>query len=148
MDPLQRFLAYAADFEKTYLDDDWTRLVDYFAPDAVYRVEGIPTGCEIRGRDAILAGIRRCLDGFDRRFDRRALVPSGAPTVDGSSVTIQGRLVYEKAGLPTLELEASETAELDAEGRIVVLRDHYPDGQDEALAWLERHGAGFDPSYE
>ncbi|HME70466.1 MAG TPA: hypothetical protein VKM54_11450, partial [Myxococcota bacterium] len=37
---LQRFVEYAQAFEKTYVDDDWTRLEPYFAPDAVYRVVG------------------------------------------------------------------------------------------------------------
>lgn len=147
MDPLQRFLAYAADFEKTFADDDWTRLEDYFAPGAVYSVEGIPQACEIEGRDAILRAIKKSLDGFDRRFDRRALVPEGPPEVEGRRVTIRGTLRYEKEGLPNLELKASETAELDEEGRIVRLADAYPADQGEAFAWLARHGGGFDPSY-
>src|SRR4030095_10724846 len=37
---LQRFGESAQAFEKTYVDDDWTRLEPYFAPDAVYRVGG------------------------------------------------------------------------------------------------------------
>ncbi len=44
MDPLQRFAAYAADFEKTYQDDDWKRLEGYFAEDAVYEVMGAARG--------------------------------------------------------------------------------------------------------
>jgi len=40
MDPLSRFMAYFQDFELTYRDDDWSRLEQYFAPDAVYRIRG------------------------------------------------------------------------------------------------------------
>ena len=39
MDTLSRFMEYAADFEKTLGDDDWTRLRRYFADDAVYEVK-------------------------------------------------------------------------------------------------------------
>jgi len=31
-----RFIAYALDFERTYQDDDWSRLEPYFAEDVVY----------------------------------------------------------------------------------------------------------------
>jgi len=35
----ERFMAYAADFEKTLAGDDWSRLAPYFSEDAVYRIE-------------------------------------------------------------------------------------------------------------
>jgi hypothetical protein len=35
-DLTQRFEAYAADFELTFVDDDWSRLEQYFTDDAVY----------------------------------------------------------------------------------------------------------------
>src|SRR6185369_3077312 len=38
MGPMNRFFEYAQDFEKTYVDDDWSRLARYFHPDAVYEV--------------------------------------------------------------------------------------------------------------
>ena len=40
MTNLECFAAYAADFEKTFKDDDWSRLERYFAPDATYQVKG------------------------------------------------------------------------------------------------------------
>jgi hypothetical protein len=56
MSIVQRFMAYAADFEKTLADDDWSRLARYFSPDAVYRVESSLFGCELTGHDAIFSG--------------------------------------------------------------------------------------------
>ncbi len=147
MDALQRFMAYAADFEKTFDDDDWSRLEPYFAEDAVYVVEGIPQACRLEGRDAILRGIRKSLDGFDRRFDGRVIEPDGPPEVEGRRVVLRGAVHYDTPGLPRLSLRMQESAELDDAGRIVELRDTYPEGQDEALAWLAEHGAGLDPSY-
>src|SRR5688572_7105692 len=67
-----RFFAYAQAFEQTFADDDWSRLAQYFEPDAVYEVRNVPFACRIEGRDAIFRGIKKSLDNFDRRFaDRR-----------------------------------------------------------------------------
>ena len=51
---VERFLAYATDFEKTLADDDWSRLRQYFSEDAVYRVESDLFGCELSGPTASL----------------------------------------------------------------------------------------------
>ena len=147
MDPLQRFSAYALDFEKTFEDDDWARLEGYFAADATYTVTGTPFDCEVSGRDAIFRAIKKSIDGFDRRFDKREIVPDGPPVVDDNRVTFSGKGHYEKEGVDSLTIELSETAELDEEGRIVRLTDVYPDGQDEMLSWIERYSEDFDPSY-
>ncbi len=147
MDPLQRFAAYAADFEKTFEDDDWTRLEGYFAEDATYTVTGTPFDCTVRGRDAIFRAIKKSIDGFDRRFDKREIVPDGPPVVAGNRVTFSGTGHYEKEGVDALTIQLRETVELNEAGRIVSLVDVYPDGQDEMLSWLESHSADFDPSY-
>jgi len=147
MDPLQRFAAYAADFEKTFEDDDWTRLEVYFAEDATYTVTGTPFDCTIQGRDAIFRAIKKSIDGFDRRFDKRDLVPNGPPVVNGNRVTFSGTGHYEKEGVDALTIQLSETAVLDEAGLIVSLEDSYPKGQDDMLGWLERYSADFDPSY-
>src|SRR5678816_3177764 len=39
MNIMEQFITYAGDFEKTFGDDDWTRLRRYFADDAVYEVK-------------------------------------------------------------------------------------------------------------
>jgi hypothetical protein len=146
MDVLQRFAAYAADFEKTFRDDDWTRLEPYFAEEAVYTIEGVPFACEVRGREAIFRAIKKSLDGFDRRMDKREIGPGGAPEVEGRRISVSGSVRYEKEDLEPVSIRLMETAELDEAGRIVRLHDVYPDGQDAALAWIDRHKE-FDPSY-
>ena len=57
MSIIARFVAYAADFEKTLADDDWSRLAQYFSDDAIYRVESDLFGCELTGQEGIFAGI-------------------------------------------------------------------------------------------
>ena len=86
MDTLQSFLAYAADFEKTFEDDDWSRLMGYFADDAVYRVESEIMGCELVGPEAILGGMNLGLESQYRALalevkSRRKTM--GTPTSGG-----------------------------------------------------------------
>jgi hypothetical protein len=81
MNPLQRFLEYAAAFELSYADDDWTRLEPFFAPDAIYRVTGSNAwDCEVKGCKALLAAMRKFVDefdrlGFERIFNRKGMKP-------------------------------------------------------------------------
>ena len=147
MTDLERFLAYFQDFEKTYLDDDWGRLEPYFAPDAVYRVEGAGSiDCELRGRDALLSGIRKFLDGFDRRCERE-IVPNGAPVVDGPFVRVRGTVLYTRGDSEQVRLEIEEEAEY-RDGVIAVLTDRYAPGTWAAFeAWAEHFAADLDPSY-
>ena len=86
---LDRFLAYAQDFELTYVDDEWSRLEQYFTPDATYEVTGV-TPCLLIGRAAIFRGIKKSLDGFDRKFTGRHVEVEGAPKVEGDTVMSTG----------------------------------------------------------
>ncbi len=147
MDPLQTFGEYAADFEKTFADDDWQRLERYFDPNARYVVTGSPFDCELQGRDAVLAGIKRALDGFDRRFDERAIEPAGPPTADGNQVSIAATVRYQGQGLEPLAFSLSETAEFNDAGVIVRLQDDYDPGQEHVHQWFAAH-PDFDPSYQ
>lgn len=68
---LKVFMDYAAAFEQTYVDDDWSRLVPFFSEDARYEVRGGPLACEISGRETIFAGLKRSIDGFNRRWVKK-----------------------------------------------------------------------------
>ena len=147
MDILERFLAYAGDFERTLLDDDWTRLAPYFADDAVYEVDGGDRRWRMEGATAILAGLRKSLDGFDRRFDSRDAVPNGPPTIGADTLRLDWTVTYHKAGVPDFVL-AGKSAARYRDGRIVELRDAFAPGTVEAMAaWHERTGIALDPSY-
>jgi hypothetical protein len=146
--PLQIFGAYAAAFEETYKDDDWKRLEPFFAADAVYSVVNLgPVTCSIRGRDAILAGLRKSIDGFDRRFDSRAVEILTGPEEDGSNVRAGWRVTYTCPGHPNAVISAYSVARV-ADGRIVELFDVYDAGVTESFGeWLRATGVTVDPSY-
>lgn len=131
----ESYLAYADAFEESYLDDDWSRIEQYFTENAVY--EGEP---DAEGRDAVLAKLKEGVDGFDRKMDSRT-PDFQAPTVDGNVVTVQWAVVYTKTGAPDLELRGSETAIFEGD-RIARLRDDFdPDAQKNMGEWMAKHGS-------
>ena len=143
----ERFYAYAMAFEETYDDDDWTRVAPFFAEDAVYEVRNSALACRIEGRDAILRGLKKSLDGFDRRFGKRALDVTSGPDVQGDEVGIGWTATYHVADAPPLVLRGRSTARL-RDGRIVELVDEYPDGMDaEVGAWIAAHAPDVSPAY-
>jgi len=145
---MQQFGDYAADFEKTFADDDWERISDRFHPEISYIVTGSPYDCELKGRDAVLSGLKKALDGFDRRFENREISANGEPNVEPGKVAFHAHCLYEKSGLPTLTFVLTETVELNNEGLITHIHDDYPDGQDHVSEWLDSNKAEFDPRYE
>src|SRR5262245_48935212 len=147
MEILQSFMAYASDFERTFVDDDWTRLRQYFAPEAVYEVKAPSFGCRLVGPQAIFAGIKKSLDGFDRRFAQRDMEVTSGPDVAGEEIRIAWKVVYRRDGVPPFVLRGESTARY-ADGRIVYLADSYgPDVEAEFAAWQRQTGLSLDPSY-
>src|SRR5262245_65957090 len=91
-----RFLAYADAFEKSFIDDDWSRVEPYFSEDAVY--EGEPRAA---GRAAVIAKFQDSVAGFDRRMDSRT-PRFEPPNVEGDTLTMRWRVPYTKAGIHEL----------------------------------------------
>jgi len=147
MGPMSRFFEYAQDFEKTYVDDDWSRLACYFEPDAVYEVRNVPFGCRIEGREAIFRGIKKSLDGFDRRFAERIPEITEPPAEAGDSVSVGWAVTYRKPGVPPFRLRGRSTARYRGE-RIAHLVDEYPPGMAaEAARWLGAHAPELEAAY-
>lgn len=147
MSTLQVLFAYATAFEQTYDDDDWSRVESFFAPDAVYEVRNSALACRLEGRGAVLAGIKRSLDGFDRRLPKRALEVVDGPHEDGDAVTMGWTATYRVSGSAPLVLRGRSTARC-RDGLIVELIDEYPDGMDaEVGVWLAEHDPGANPAY-
>ena len=130
-----RYRAYAAAFEESFDDDDWSRIEPYFTADAVY--EGDP---EARGREAVIAKLKGGLDGFDRKMDSRALEMQ-TPTVEGNTLKVAWTVRYRKAGAADLAISGVETAVFDGD-RIKCLRDDFHADAEKAMGeWMAAHGA-------
>ena len=144
----ERFLAYAADFETTLADDDWSRLTQYFADDAVYRVEGAAFACELTGPDAIFAGMKKSLDGFDRLFATREIETPGGLDVDGDTLSVGWTIHYHHPRFSDFVLEGRSRVEMQGD-RIALLVDAYDDEKVDAetTRWTAESGIEIDASY-
>ncbi len=147
MSIIERFVAYAADFEKTLADDDWSRLRQYFSEDAVYRVESDLFGCELTGPDRIFAGMKKSLDGFDRNFPTRDVARTEGPEVEGDEMRVSWTLTYHKEGLPDFVLRGKSLARI-RNAKIELLVDSYDERVNSEVAeWTRATGVTLDPSY-
>lgn len=143
----EKLFAYAADFEKTFVDDDWSRLERHFSEDVVYEVVNCPVACRVEGRDAVLAALRKSISGFDRRCDERRLGIRGGPVESGDEVELDWEVAYVIKGDPEFLLLGSSLARFRGD-RIGYLRDSYPDGVgEEFAAWIGAHAPDWDVSY-
>ena len=145
------FMDYAAAFEQTYVDDDWSRLTQYFSEDASYEVRGGPLACDICGREAIFSGLKKSIDGLDRRCtDRQLELTDGPNTVgtdDGHEVSIGWNVSYHYGDAPQLTFPGRSVFTI-ADGLIVAMRDEYVDKEMGSVgAWMLEHGEGLDGSY-
>jgi len=144
---MQQFMAYAGDFEKTLVDDDWTRLRRYFADDAVYEVKAKSFGCHLTGPTAIFAGIKKSLDGFDRKFAKRDIEVTSGPEISNAEIQMGWKVAYSKEGLPPFVLRGRSTVRYGGD-KIVYLADSYdPSVEAEFAAWQRESGVQLDPSY-
>ena len=142
MNPIQRFIEFAAGFEKTFADDDWSRLEAFLTEDAVYEVTGgPPLGGRWEGRDAVLAQLKASVDALDRRFDERRTELLGAPIAEGETVTFDWRGTYTLEGKPDLVFGGTERIEFEGD-RVRFFTDLVSEGDDARIqAYLAAHFA-------
>ena len=134
MSILDRYLAYADDFEKTFVDDDWARIGPHFTADAIY--EGEPAA---KGRAAVVAKLKNSVDSFDRRMDRR--IPDfEKPTVQGNQVTMKWRVTYTKTGVPDLVISGKEIATFEGDQIAHLGGEFDPAAQKTMGEWMAKHG--------
>lgn len=147
MEILEQFFAYAGDFEKTYVDDEWGRLHQYFHDDATYNVMAEAIPCLLTGPDAIFTGIKKSLDGFDRKFDKRELELVGQPEVNGDELSANWAVTYRKSDFEPYVLRGKSVATF-RDGKIAALSDTIAPATEKALAeWVRASGFSVDPSY-
>ncbi len=147
MEILQQFFAYAGAFEETYVDDQWGRLRQYFHEDATYEVKSDAMPCKLTGSDAIFAGIKKSLDGFDRKFDQRELALVDEPVVDGNQLSVNWAATFRKDDFDPYVLRGQSVATY-RDGKLAALSDSIDPAAEKALAeWVEVSGFSVDPAY-
>jgi hypothetical protein len=146
MDPIARFHEYAAAFEDVVQNDDWSLLEPFFSEDAVYEIlGGEPFAGRHEGRDAVLAHLKRSLDGFDRRFESRRIEFLEGPVLREGSVWFRWRVGYQSPGLPELVLDGEEVVTFEEE-RIRRLEDRFPPQMSHITeGWFRAYGERLPP---
>jgi len=130
---LPSFGNYAADFEQSLRDDDWTRLEQYFAADSSY----LPgDGTEAVGRAAAMQAMQDSVNALERKSDSRELIGEPDISESGDTITLNFELKYTKSGLPDLNLKGCETIEY-ADGLIKRMEDVF-ENQAEMQSWRSK----------
>lgn len=146
MSLLEKFQAYAEDFEVAYASDDWSVLDRHFTEDAVYETIAMePFSNRSEGRGAVKDYFKAMTAGFDRRFDTRAVEVLEGPKESDGKVWFRWAATYTRAGAPALRMEGEETLVFE-QGRIRRLEDRIPDAT--ALvtaAYMAEHGSKLKP---
>ena len=140
-----RYQAYADAFEESFVDDDWSRIEQYFTEDAVYELRGGPPFDGLHeGRDAVFAYLKASIDGFDRRFDSRDIALAKGPEIRDGNVWIGWRGTY-LIGDAELVIDGEETAHFEGD-RISRLVDVFgPGSADAATKFFESHAEKLRP---
>ena len=141
---LERFLAQGRDFERTFLDDDWSRMEQHFAADAVYETLG-PGAERSVGRSELLNALRRAITNFDRRCDSRTLVTTAGPFREGVEVKREWACTFTLRGAPDLRIEGSERAVYRGDLIELLQGRLTPQSRLSLSAWIAAHGALLPP---
>jgi hypothetical protein len=139
MDPIARFLAYAAAFEEAYATEDWSKLDPFFTADAVYTPLSA-FGADIKGREAIKAALAQMCKSFDKRFASRTVELLAGPEMRDGAVWLRWKGIYTLDGAPPLHMIGEETAAFDGD-RIRHLSDTMDDAEARKIqAYVSAHG--------
>jgi hypothetical protein len=136
-------------FDQSAEDDYWERLAPFLSDDVSYSVSGVPYACELRGRDAVIAGFAKSIRGFDRHFDERHWYGVGIKLCQPNAVTGRSMGRYVMKNKPELYFSASSIW-VFRERQISIMTDIYDTSEADvmqAFQWLEQHGDGLDPNY-
>jgi hypothetical protein len=148
---MEVFMNYAAAFEETYVDDDWSRLQPFFADTATYDVVGGPLACTISGSEALLQGMKKSIDGLDRRCDERIINVTSGPTLQAipgaEEVHLDWTASYRRGEAPLVTFPGRSVVTV-TDGRITAIRDEYRDeDMIPAIEWMAQYGQDLDGAY-
>ncbi|MEQ8267873.1 MAG: nuclear transport factor 2 family protein [Parvibaculum sp.] len=143
---LERFITQRGVFEAAYESGDWAPLGAFFHDDITYEVMNMPFHCVIKGREAVLAGLKMSVERFDKLCVRTVGIDSVAYE-EGPNVLIHAGIRFERNGSPSISSQLWEIATYRGD-RIERLLDIYDAGAcGEFEAWMKSWGQGLDPSY-
>ena len=133
MSNLDIFATYAAAFEKSLNDNNWTRLEQYFTEDASYKPGD---GTEGVGKAGVIQSLQDSVNALERKCDSRELIGQPGISEAGDTITLSYKIKYAKKGVGDFLLIGIETIEY-SEGLIQKMEDLFEDSA-EVMAWRDR----------
>lgn len=147
---IETWRTWTAAFDRAVESDDWESLRPLLTEDVTYTVSGVPFACHLVGADAVLAGFRKSICGFDRHFDRRWWFGVGVREFAPDVVTARAMGVYQLGDRPLLHFSVPSLWRFCG-GRIAAMQDCYDLAEADiqsALGWLAEHAPHLDASYQ
>jgi hypothetical protein len=133
MSNLPAFAEYAAAFEETLKDDDWSRLEKYFKDDSSY----LPgDGTEGKGRAGALAAMKSSVDSLERKVDGREIIGEPGVSEKGDTITLTFTIKYTRQGMEDFTLVGKEVINY-ADGLIQRMEDIF-DNADALIEWRSK----------
>ena len=133
------FESFAADFESTLQDDDWSRLEKYFTDDATYLNIGDPDS-QCNGRGAILSYLKTDISNFDRKFDSRTLMAITSPEVSGNRLLRRWRTTFSLKGTPDLIMEGEARYQFVGQFIQAIEEELTPKSVKNITEWMQAYG--------
>lgn len=144
---MHRFMEYFDEFEQALQTGAWSAVANALSDDVRYSVEGVPFGCEIQGRDAVVQAFQRSTSAFDATMDFRMLEIVSLARLGQDHIRVDLLSGYGRDDTGTVTAPVTIEVKADEHG-IVELRDVYdPVLTAPALAWIAENFADADPSY-
>ena len=133
------FESFAADFEITLNDDNWSRLKKYFTGGATYKNVGDP-GSECEGRDAILSYLKADVNNFDRKFDSRSLVALTPVKATGNRLSRLWQTTFKLKETPDLIVEGEARYQFEGELIKAIEEELTPESLQRLSQWMQDYG--------
>lgn len=146
---LDLWRGWITNFDNAVVTDDWEFAEEFLAEDVVYVVAGAPFGCELRGRENVVAGFKRSLTNFDRKFDERRWEAVNINLWNHQAITCLAKGDYLMEGKPPITF-AAHGQWFFRDQKICLMTDLYDLNEVntiETLGWLDKYGDDLDPNY-
>ena len=139
MNLLEIFEHFAADFELSVGDDDWSSLEKYFADDASYQNIGVEQPKYV-GTEAILKFLQEDVSNIDRRFDNRKLDALTEPEIEDNQLSRKWRITYTLENTPDLVVEGEARYQFQGELIKGIEEEVTPESIEKLTQWMDKFG--------
>jgi hypothetical protein len=133
MSNLQAFGNYAAAFDESLADNNWTRLEPFFSDDASYKPGDGTEGVGVAG---VIQSLQDSVNALERKCDVRELIGQPGVAEEGDTITLSFTIKYGKQGREDYLLVGVETIEYSG-GLIRKMEDVF-ENPDDLMAWRNK----------